>query len=197
MSKFNLNSLLMSAKKIDSTLRYSSDYGVGKKMGSCIYLHVSSEDVLPQDKLESARSLLMADDITPENFIYQIVRYDVKDGDFAFIVSEDFDSVDEPTVGDSYLVKSTGDVSLSKKKDNHQIYHHKWQFVASKYDGFDVSESIARSILWKGIVGKDRGVSSRIGYSQYWNNEIVPKINSAIESGELKKIISLPGLPKI
>ena len=197
MSKANIKRLLREASKIDVTLKYYHDYGVGKKMGSCIYVHLSSEHVLPFDRLKLAKDSLVSGLDLESAPPYQVVRYDVKSGDFAFIESEDFDVAAEPSVGNSYLVRKDGSVSISKKKENTKIYHHKWQFVAQDYDGFNVSESIARSILWKEIVGKDRSVSSRIGYSKYWNLEIVPKINLAVRSGKLKKILSNSSVSKI
>lgn len=65
-------------------------------------------------------------------------------------------------------IKETADgiYKLTKKKSNPQIYHHKWTFVSSDYNGFSVEQSKLRSEAWE---SKLKGVNkAKIGYKDYW-----------------------------
>ncbi len=138
----------------------------GKRMGKSVYVHQSYEDLLDVD---DAKAKL------PGDFEYAVVKLDEDSGCVSFIESKDFDEADEPTVGRSARV--CGDeVTWRNPSDDPQIYHHKWMMVGEDYDGFDVVESMRRSIAWKSIVGKDAKLSSRIGKKSVWESEVVPKL---------------------
>jgi hypothetical protein len=56
--------------------------------------------------------------------------------------------------------------------DDPFVYHHKWLFVTGDYRGFDVEESVRRSVEWMSLEGID---CSRIGRRGYWEREVVEK----------------------
>ena len=47
--------------------------------------------------------------------------------------------------------------------------------VDENYKGFDIDENIRRSEEWKSMMVMMK-VSSKIGYRDYWRNNIVPKL---------------------
>jgi hypothetical protein len=139
--------------------------GIGKEIGGNIYLHKQYEDTLPQDILNKAKKSL------PHDFKYHVVKYNIKGGTFSFIVSNDFDTNPEPSVNSYINVKSDG--SIIKGKDTGWIWHHKWEWVADDYKGFDVEKSKERSLKWSSLDGIDK---SRIGQRKHWDDNVIPKI---------------------
>lgn len=139
-------------------IQRSKLHGVGKTMGHTIYAHRDYEtDIVPSIILDEAKKHI-------GDFKYDIVRYNSLAQDVSFTSSPDWNNSPEPIVGDSILVKATGELRFTRQKQNPQIYHHKWLFVQDDYTGFDVQESINRSIEWC----KHPVDSSRIGYKDYW-----------------------------
>lgn len=147
---------------------------VGKKMGHDLYVHKSYESyVLPHDELDKAKTYL------PKDFEYTAVKHNKKEGTFSFIHSPDFDTADEPTVGDSIKVHPSGHIKLTKQARDPKIWHNKWQWVGDDYKGFDVEKSKQRSKDWKAIVGVNKEISSRIGSKSYWEKNVVPNIKNS------------------
>lgn len=140
---------------------------VGKLMGDDLYFHKNyvSEYIDP-DFYNKAKSLL------PKGFDFNIIKYNEKYGTISFIDSPDFDTSDEPIVGDSYKVTTDGRITYTRRKNIPQIYHHKWLFVKDDYSGFDVEESKERSRKW--LEYSDRINMSKIGYKNYWEDEVLP-----------------------
>ena len=93
-----------------TVIKKSPKYGVGKQVGSTIYLHKSVEDRLPSDLLEKVKPQL------PSNFQYDIVKFDEKNGNLTFISSPDWDSSYEPLVGDAFLIRGDGSTRYMKQK---------------------------------------------------------------------------------
>lgn len=160
-------------------------YGVGKRVGDNVWFEKSYiEEVIPNKTIEKIENLLEnlstkeKEHITKSN----IVRYSPKENSIAFIQSDDFNKENEPTVGDSLLLKlKTSEVKLTKKSSNPLIYHHKWLMVRDDYKGFDLEESKKRSIQWKTLLGNDKITSSKIGRKDFWekwlqNNGLSEKI---------------------
>lgn len=143
------------------------DVSVGKKMGKATYVHRTYESMLPG--IEPAAGRL------PRDFDYTIVKHDADSGCLSFIECADFDTAPEPTVGKSARVCGS-EVTWRRPNDDPQIYHHKWTMVTDDYEGFDVAESMRRSIAWKSIVGKDSALSSRIGTKSVWEKEVLPRL---------------------
>jgi len=151
-------------------LQRSKKYLVGKTIGPNTWVHRQYETVYPKRLLKTAKKHL------PKDFDYTVVKYDSKAGAISFIESPDFDTADEPLVGDVIRVNSENVARRIRSGRNPMIYHHKWLMVKDGYSGFDVEKSISRSKKWKSIIGVDSQVSSRIGRRDYWLSEIVPRI---------------------
>ena len=124
-----------------------SKYGVGKQMGSQVYLHKDYVgDVIPKKVWENALKVL---DDTDSGFEYNCVMYDTKTGNVRFDEAPDFDESREPIVGDTITVKPDGTV---KRGHSNYIWHHKWLWVKNDYQGFDVNQSKAWSNKWLGTL---------------------------------------------
>ena len=148
-----------------SIIQKSPKYGVGKQMGNTIYIHKSAEDIIPRDVLENGEEKL------PDQFTYEIIKYDDVNNNITFINSPDWNVADEPLVGDAFLIRGDGSTRFIKQKDSPQIYHHKWLFVRDGYNGFDVPASKERSNKWTKLPNIEY---SKIGYKNYWDNNVVP-----------------------
>lgn len=145
---------------------------VAKIVGDNVYVHRSalSESPIPEDVVEKREEKL------PKGFDFQIVKWNRRSGDVSFIQSPDWDTASEPTVGDSVKVDADGHVALRHyNPENPQIYHHKYQFVAPDYDGFNVAESRAHAQQWE----KLHPDKTRIGYKKYWDAKVVPQLEPA------------------
>lgn len=180
-SKAQIDELVSESKKMKVPQRYKGD--VGKFIGGDLYVHKSAMDVLPQTEMKKAESKLPAD------FNYEVVKYNSKTKAFSFIASPDWDTNPEPVVGDAYKVSAEGNVSVTKQKADPQIYHHKWNFVRDDYAGFDVAESIQRSIDWFGSV-KPKVNMYKIGTQSYWQNEALPNLEVTDKEFESKAQIN-------
>jgi len=158
-----------------TVIKKSPKYGVGKQVGNTIYLHKSVEDKLPYEILFTAKNKI------PNDFDYDIVKYDESNGNVTFISSPDWDSSDEPIVGDAILIRGDGSERLINQKKSPQIYHHKWLFVNDGYTGFNTEESKERSRKWLKVPNIE---FNKIGYKNYWDTKVLPYIN---ESKKMKK----------
>ena len=174
-TKAQVDELITESKKMGVPQRYKGD--VGKFIGGDLYVHNSATDILPQAEMKKAETKLPAD------FNYEVVKYNPKTKAFSFIASPDWNTNPEPVVGDAYKVSADGNVSITKQKADPQIYHHKWNFVRDDYAGFDVAESIQRSIDWFGSV-KPKVNMFKIGTQSYWQNEALPNLESTAQMGE-------------
>jgi SAM-dependent methyltransferase len=153
---------------------------IGKHMPGDRYLH---KDYLPEgirEQVERSKSLL------PEGHTYNIVKLG-KDGSISFINSPDFDTSDEPIVGDAYKVSRDGKVTRTKQKADPQIYHHKWQMVGNDYKGFDVQKAKERSQFWTEHpaflrkMSEEYRLSSKIGTKSKWD-EVLKYIDDPINA---------------
>lgn len=131
-----------------------------KKMINALYVHKSAVNQLGEyDYLvESARVKL------PNDFCWDVVKVNLKDGSVSFIRSSDWNVVDEPEVGDSIKVHTNGNITFIKARG--QIYHHKHEFVNDDYTGFDIQKSTERSVLIQERVPKE--LKNKIGYRKFW-----------------------------
>lgn len=136
-----------SYKTLKGSVVKRSKYGVGKQMGSQVYLHKDYvSDVIPKKVWENALKVLSDAD---SDFEYNCVMYDTKTGDVRFDEAPDFDESREPIVGDTITVKPDGTV---KRGHSNYIWHHKWLWVKNDYQGFDVNQSKAWSNKWLGTL---------------------------------------------
>lgn len=134
-------------KTLKGSVVKRSKYGVGKQMGSQVYLHKDYvSDVIPKKVWENALKVL---DDADSGFEYNCVMYDTKTGNVRFDEAPDFDEAREPIVGDTITVKPDGTV---KRGHSNYIWHHKWLWVKNDYQGFDVNQSKAWSNKWLGTL---------------------------------------------
>jgi 2-polyprenyl-3-methyl-5-hydroxy-6-metoxy-1,4-benzoquinol methylase len=176
-SKSQLTDTVAESKKLGVPQRYKGD--VGKFIGGDLYVHKSAMDILPKEAMENAASKL------PSNFNYEIVKYNEKSGSFSFIASPDWNTNPEPIVGDAYKVAPDRNVTITKQKADPQIYHHKWNFVRDNYNGFDVQESVQRSVDWFQSVRPNVNMF-KIGTQSYWQNEALPNLRTTQPSFKSK-----------
>lgn len=137
-----------------------------KKIGGAIYIHRSNVDSLDEIEFEKIwnRLYFLANSDYPCNS-YDVIK--IKDDIVSFIEVEGWDELREPIVGNSYAVKPDGTIKLTpKRKNNPQIYHHKWMFVSEDYNGFDVEKEKEWSKRWQSIVPK--GLSASLGSRNNW-----------------------------
>lgn len=141
-----------------------------KKIGLTFYVHKSNVkelySLLDKDIVLAINS---ASDCLPNDFNYDILKFDKKNNKVSFIASPDWDTAREPLVGDSY-VTDIFDVQFKTIKSKGQIYHHKWMFVSDDYNGFNIQESKAWSDIWTKSLPTTREIKSRIGYKKYWDD---------------------------
>lgn len=167
----NINNILMPNSnegfqlktKKGSTIKRSGN--VGKRMGGDLYLHKQYADEIDQDLYNDYKDKL------PKGFKYNILKYNKNNETISFINSPDFDTADEPIVGDSYKVSKNG-ITYTRQKNPPQIYHHKWLFVDDDYKGFDVDKAKERSRKW--LMISDKINMSKIGNKKYWDEEVLP-----------------------
>lgn len=134
-------------KTLKGSVVKRSKYGVGKQMGSQVYLHKDYvSDVIPKKVWENALKVL---DDADSGFEYNCVMYDTKTGNVRFDEAPDFDEAREPIVGDTITVKPDGTV---KRGHSNYIWHHKWLWVKNDYQGFDINQSKAWSNKWLGTL---------------------------------------------
>lgn len=144
----------------------SREYGIGKEIAGKVYVHRQYEQVFGADMVHAKQHI-------PPGFDYDIVKYNRRRQCYSFIQSKNFNTADEPTVGDSLLVRADGTTRSLKRKVDPMVYHHKWLFVDDDYTGFNVEESKQRSRKWLALSGIDR---SRIGRHSYWTQHVLPKL---------------------
>lgn len=142
-----------------------SRYGVGKMVGSRVYVHINSRfGIIPMDVWDKAMQILTNNDWSPGMFYTlcydlkkpHIIRFDVCDG---FLTER------EPMVG--WMVFVDTETGLVWCKYNRQIYHHKWLWVPEGFLGFDTHESYEWSKNW---LSKLPEVAS--GYQHKWEKQL-------------------------
>jgi hypothetical protein len=154
---------------------------VGKKIGTCLYVHKQYASTIPQEHYNNALEILKS---TYPDFKYTIIKYDKANNNISFLYSPDWDSNPEPIIEDSVLVKSDGSAKYMKKKTDPQIYHQKHEFVGDDYKGFDIEKSKERFKAYTKAIKEyadelgvpTKEISSRIGTLSYWQKNIVPRI---------------------
>ena len=164
--------LINRVKKIDPSVKRNPKTGVGKKIGGDLYVHKSSENVVPN--LKNFKNKL------PKGFVYDVVKYSEKDQSVSFIKSPDWNIAEEPLATTGLKVLSDGKI---KELNINQIYHHKWLFVKDDYQGFNVEDSIKRSLAWLPLRKENKIKDFKwpsIGRQEAWNkvSPYIPDISS-------------------
>jgi hypothetical protein len=140
---------------------------VGKRMGSYIYVHSAYKHlIVPSNILTGAENKALAEG-------YTCIRYNYKTEEVAFQWCSEFDTVAEPAVDRTVVVRGGKVKTTTSNTDNPLVWHHKWMWVLDDYSGFNVAASKDRSLSW---IGKtEKGDSSRIGYRNYWKQFLTNK----------------------
>lgn len=163
----------------------SKRFGVGKEIGGAVYVHRQYEGVLPEEVTEAKRAL-------PDDFDYDVVKFDLQSKATSFIRSADFDTAHEPTVGQSIRVAHDKSIKRTDPSSDPFIYHHKWLFVSDDYTGFKVQASIRRSQQWLALDDID---TRRIGRRSYWEQHVIPRLAKSEErwlrSAEVCKMLRI------
>ena len=116
---------------------------VGKKVGDRLYIHKDyAGRVIPCLTLWEAKEKLKE---CKPGFPYNCIRYNVKTDEITFMEAPDFDTADEPMVGWCFTVHKSGVCTMGHST---AVWHHKWMWVLSDYDGFDYEASRRRSRDW-------------------------------------------------
>jgi len=145
----------------------SRRFGVGKEIGGAVYVHRKYEH-------ELGAAVAIARARIPSQFEYTVVKFTPRTGTVTFVVSEDFDTADEPTVGDLIIVPASGPVRCLRQRPDPFIYHHKHLMVRDDYPGFSVEANKARSARWLAMPGID---VHRIGRKSYWERVVLAQLN--------------------
>ena len=152
----------------------------GKLVGDNLYLHRSAIYSLPK---ELCYELLHLDSLFFTNKWgegYNIIKLDMRNDVISFILSSEFDTVDEPCIDVVHIIKNNklDRVIDYRKRDKSKvpIYHHKWIMVTHGYKGFDVRSSKERTMWWTNhpvvLVRRleDKYFKSKIGMYGYWQD---------------------------
>jgi len=143
---------------------------LGKSIGGSVYLHRSAAGAS-----EHAEAIARAGSLLPDGFAWHVAKVNTKTGAVTFTSSPDFDTADEPAVGDAIRVTAAGELEEQPAAADPWIYHHKWMMVAEDYAGFDVAESRARSEKWEALPDVDR---SRIGKRSWWDEHVAVRLEA-------------------
>jgi len=138
------------------------NFSVGKVVWKRIYLHRNyAESQIGKDYIR-AKSVF---DAAGLDWNYNTVSYDLTTGAVTFQEAPGFDSSSEPVVGRMITIFKDG--SISKERNETQIYHHKWQWVDDNYKGFDVEKSKERSQSYR-----NAGITSPSGRSNIFAKQL-------------------------
>ena len=131
-----------------------------KKVGGTCYVHKSA---LNQLDVHQRYDYLKARREIPKKWKWDILSINGKE--VAFIQCPEWDTVDEPVVGDRYVVVKDGGATLRKACTNNPlIFHRKYLFVNPCYKGFDYEKNVRRGEIMDGL-NLD---TKRIGRLNYW-----------------------------
>jgi hypothetical protein len=142
-------------------------YSVGKEIGGAVYVHRIYEGLLPEPVKIALKHL-------PTDFDYTVVKFVEKESCVSFILCSEFDSEDEPVIGDIVRIDAKGSKRFFRQQADPFIYHHKWLFVMDDYQGFDVEKSKSRSISWLRLDDIDM---KRISRKKFWDTHVLPRLS--------------------
>ena len=137
-------------KTLNGSKIWYSKFGVGKQVGSKIYVHKDyALNVVPTDVLLKAQDVIRKYE---PGAVFNCICYDFKK---PYIVRFDeaprFDTDSEPYAGIMWTVNTScideGERCYKVGYSNY-IWHHKWLWVSQDYQGFDVQQSYEWSKLW-------------------------------------------------
>lgn len=156
-------------KTLNGSRIWYSSFGVGKKVGSKIYVHKDYVlDIISIELLQNAQDILYKYE---PDASFNCICYDLKNPNvIRFDEAPRFDADREPYPGIMWTV----DVSRIDEGEkcyrvgySDALWHHKWMWVKSDYDGFDIQSSYEWSKRW---LSKLPEVAS--GYQHKWNEQL-------------------------
>ena len=141
----------------------------GKRMGKYLYVHSSAATpYLTPEVRDYLYRLLDA----RQGHQGAIVKLDVTREPYAFVSLTEvpnWDDENEPRLGRSHGLNENGAWEVREPSKSPLVYHHRFLFVPTDYEGFDVKASMLRSLKWKRIAGKNNPeISRRIGRLAFW-----------------------------
>jgi hypothetical protein len=160
-------------------------YGIGKRMGDNLYLHLSyAEKIIGDDFLHAWASLKRA---VPwaTCFSHQVVKWNEKKEVISFMYCTEFDerNVFEPAVTDVFIYYYD---EVEHRKIHYTtdfpIYHHRWLMVPDDCSFLNVEADKERSrklekLINSGLFSID---TSRMGWYNYWNANVAPILNRMV-----------------
>ena len=119
----------------------------GRMLGTRWQAHANyTKDVVPTVILANAQRA--ADEFCPAILrIHNAIHFNLADQSFSFDYSPDFDHSDEPVLAASFTVHADGSSQFIPIAMDPIIWPHKWLWVTDEYAGFDIKQSMQRS-LW-------------------------------------------------
>jgi GNAT superfamily N-acetyltransferase len=157
--------------------RYKNN--VGKGIGGFVYFHKNYIKEFPQ----WSENIFHKMHYLPNDFQWNVIKYNEKTGSVTFINSPDFDISDEPKSMDNYTVDNENQLKYYKPPSSPTIWHHKWEWVKDDYNGFDVRDAKERSLYWnEQLEGHpDPKIKSRIGSPKVWDELSFNKMNESYD----------------
>lgn len=119
----------------------------GRILGTRWQAHASHvKDIVPSVVLANAKRA--AEEFCPAILrIHNAFHFNLADQSLSFDYSPDFDFSDEPVLAASFTVHADGTSQFIPINMDPIIWPHKWLWVTDEYTGFDVKQSMQRS-LW-------------------------------------------------
>ncbi|KJG57059.1 hypothetical protein UA38_11835 [Photobacterium kishitanii] len=148
----------------------------GKMMGNYRYMHASIASI--------------NDLICIQKFEYDVVKMHIKTNELTFLKCDDWLVKDEPIIIRSakLIEGSIQEQTLQKAR---RVFHHKWLFHNPFDNSHLVRASKLRTIVTRTVIGKNKMLSSRIGWLDYWDKWLQSNEKLLIvEEARQKKIIT-------
>lgn len=142
----------------------------GRLAGTNIYIHRLYAERLPADLLAEALHEV------PQGWQYTVIKFDRNIQAFSFIHSPDFDTADDPEIGDSITVKRDGQTYFRSRCQRQQLWHHKWLMVTDMYTGFDVEASKRHSLRWLSLPGLD---NKHLSFRDDWRRHVLSRMGDS------------------
>ena len=157
--------MLTPLKTLNGSRIWYAKRGVGKKVGSKIYVAIQYLPEICEPGLIKEAKMILNDHGVPYKS-FRCACYDIKNPCvIRFDTCPGFDTEDCPVVGYQYTIDTYN--GRVKKKYCEQIFHHKWLWCREDYTGFDVQESYEYSKRW---LSKFKEVAS--GYPWKWQEQL-------------------------
>ena len=140
-----------------------------KRIGSTLYVHKSNIqellDMLPDDEYKTKIIRLYDFRKQTGTLPYEVIKYDTKQHKLSFIDSPDWNTANEPIIGES-VCWNFDKGSQTFRCGGTTVYHSKELFVSDDYKDFDIKKAKERTKIWQSLVTKEE--KKLIGNKKYW-----------------------------